>query len=257
MKPPFHKVIACEIAFREICHAVAQSPSLVDLEWVTQGWHDTPAAGGIEIQRRIDAVPSGRYDAVLLGYGLCGHLIRGLQSRQVPLVIPRAHDCITFFLGSKERYQQRIFDRPGTYYYTSGWLECLRRRGAEGSLAQAFLPTRAGATENSSAQLAEWTARYGEEEARYLLATMDEWTRHYTHGTLIDFDFAGPLHLEQPVCAICQRQGWAFEKIPGDLGLLQRWLDGVWSVEEFLVVPPGHRVVPTHDEQVIRAELVD
>jgi hypothetical protein len=31
----FFKVIACEIAFREICHAAARSPKLHDLEFLT------------------------------------------------------------------------------------------------------------------------------------------------------------------------------------------------------------------------------
>ena len=122
------KVIACEILFRELCHCAARSPSLVDFEFLTQGHHDTPKQGRVEIQRRIDAVPAGKYDAIVLGYGLCSNIVTGLVSTHTRLVIPRAHDCISLFLGSKERYQEHFASHPGTYYYTSGWLECLRRR---------------------------------------------------------------------------------------------------------------------------------
>ena len=61
------KVIACEIAFREICHVAARSPSVVELQFLSQGLHDVPKVGLVELQRAIDAVPAGRYDAILVG----------------------------------------------------------------------------------------------------------------------------------------------------------------------------------------------
>ena len=127
------KVIACEIAVRELYYAAARARNLIDLEFLTQGHHDTPASGRAQIQQRIDAVPTGKYDAIILGYGLCSNILAGLSTAHTRLVIPRAHDCITFFLGSKERYQQCFAERPGTYYYTSGWLECAKRRGEKGA----------------------------------------------------------------------------------------------------------------------------
>lgn len=255
MSRRFFKVIACEIALREICHVAARSPSLLDLEFVTQGLHDTPCTGGAEIQRRIDAVPSGKYEAILIGYGLCGNLIRGLQARHTPLVIPRAHDCITFFLGSKERYRQRSEAHVGTYYYTSGWLECLQRRGLPATPAGVgFLPTRAGATADKAALFHQWKEKYGEDAARYLIETVDDWTRHYTHGALIDFDFTKPLRLDGQVRDICAQRGWQFEEVAGDLGLLQRWVDGEWSETEFLTLKPGHCVAPAFNDAIIAAE---
>ncbi len=257
MSKRFFKVIACEIALREICQVAARSPNLVDLEFVTQGLHDTPCTGGAEIQRRIDAVPPGKYEAILLGYGLCGNLIRGLKARHAPLVIPRAHDCITFFLGSKERYQQRSEARVGTYYYTSGWLECLQRRGLSSTPANAgFLPTSASATGDQSAPFEEWARKYGEDSARYLLETMDDWARHYTHGALIDFDFTQPLHLDGQVRDLCAQRGWQFEEVRGDLGLLQRWMDGDWPAEDFLIVQPSEKIAPSYDDGIITAASV-
>jgi hypothetical protein len=62
------------------------------------------------IQESIDRVDPARHEAVLLGYGLCNNGVVGLHA-PVPLVISRAHDCITLLLGSRERYNhssQRI-----------------------------------------------------------------------------------------------------------------------------------------------------
>lgn len=253
---PFFKVIACEILFRELTHLAAECPNLIDLEFLTQGLHDIPRSGGTNIQQRIDSVPAGKYDAILLGYGLCGFLVSGLKARHTPLVIPRAHDCITLFVGSKERYNQTIQQNAGTYFYTSGWLECLRRRGVKESPGHpTYLPTRAGdASGTATGVYEEWVQLYGEERAHFLLQEISKWTANYTHGALIDFDFTGSLHLEEQVQAICRERGWEFRSIPGDLGLLRRWLAGDWADKDFQIVAPGERIVPRHDEAILTSE---
>lgn len=244
------KVIACEIALREVCHAAARSRSVVDLEFLPQGLHDTPARGRDEIQRRVDATPGGKYDAVLIGYGLCSNMLADLRARDTPLVIPRAHDCITFFLGSKERYQQRFLERPGTYYFTAGWLEVSARRGENAASGHGlFMPARSA--EAREGDYAQWVAKYGEEQARYLREVMADWEAHYTHGTLINFEFTRPLRCRDQVQRICAEKGWACDEIAGDLGLLERWLDGPWSEEAFLVVSPGWTVQPSHNDGVV------
>lgn len=249
----FLKIIACEIALREICFLAAQSPHLTDLEFLTQGLHDHPAEGLKQVQARIDAVPAGRYDAILVGYGLCGNIVNGLEARATPLVIPRAHDCMTFFLGSKQRYQQVSESLPGAYFYSAGWLECLRRRGTDASPEmKQFLPTRAGVTDSASSAFQQWVERYGEDEARYLLSVMDQWTAHYTHGVLIDYDFTKVLRLRGQVQEICAKRGWEFKELEGDLRLLQFWINGDWNADDFLTVQPGEAATASYDEQIIK-----
>jgi hypothetical protein len=244
------KVIACEIAVRELCFTAALSPHLVDLEFLTQGHHDAPDGGRTEIQKRINAVPAGKYDAILLGYGLCSNILVGLTSEHTQLIIPRAHDCITFFLGSKERYHHCFTEHPGTYYYTSGWLECARRRGLKDSLWGAVSQST-----NPQAQEAyqQWVQKYGEDQAKYLQEEMGRWADSYTHGTLIDFDFVKHLNLCNQVRQICADKGWEYSEIQGDLKLFQRLVNGDWPESEFLTVRPGQKVVATFDEKIIGA----
>jgi hypothetical protein len=240
------KVIACEVAFREICHCAARSVNLFDLEFLSQGYHDNPEIGLQQLQAQIDAAGEvAGFEALLLGYGLCNNMLSGLQARHVPLVIPRAHDCITFFLGSKERYQQVFAEHPGTYYYTTGWLE-YRQRGGE-------RPARRQGAEVGEAQsYQDMVQRYGEENARYLLEFMDSWTQHYTRGIFVDFDFSTHLPHKRQAREICRQHGWEYQEVKGDLTLVQNWLDGHWSPEDFLVVNPGEQIRPSHDRQILQ-----
>jgi hypothetical protein len=232
--------------------AAARSPHIVDLEFLTQGHHETPNAGRVDIQKRIDAVPAGKYAGIVLGYGLCSNIVVGLTTQHTPLVIPRAHDCISFFLGSKERYQQCFSERPGTYYFTSGWLECPKRRG-EKSL---FLGSGASAPANLNLNVnyEAWVKKYGEDQAKFLVEEMSRWATAYSHGTLIDFDFLKDLNFSEQVRSICADKGWQYDKLAGDLRLFDRMFLGDWPEADFLTVRPGQKVATTFDESVIKVE---
>jgi hypothetical protein len=167
--------------------------------------------------------------------------------------VPRAHDCITLFLGSKERYQKLFTERPGTYYFSSGWLEYARRRGDKGWSWGGGASVPANANLNFKPAYDKWVQKYGEEQAKYLLEEMSRWTDHYTHGTLIDFDFLKPLDLAGQVKQICAEKKWQYEEVQGDLGLFEKLLGGEWPETEFLVLKPGQKLVATFDEKVIEA----
>jgi hypothetical protein len=252
------KTIACEVAWREISFVAARSPHMVDLEFLPVGLHDEPKQGQRELQARIDSVPAGKYDAILVGYGMCNQMLTGLTTPHTPLVVPRAHDCLTFFLGSKERYRKVFTECPGTYYFTAGWLEFPQRRArAQGSPAG---PLEVGAQTSPFAlgkSYADLVAKYGEENAQYLLEVSQRWTQSYQRALLIRFDFDQGLGLQEKVGEICRNHGWQCAEIAGDLSLLKRWVDGQWDAGEFLIVQPGETVHPTYDDGIVQARKMD
>jgi hypothetical protein len=243
----FLKAIACEVAFREICHCAAHSPNQFDLDFLSQGYHDNPELGIHRIQERIDVVEEGRFDAVLVGYGLCNNMLKGLEARHTPLVIPRAHDCITFFLGSKERYKEYFLEHSGTYYYTAGWLEHRQRGGERPDRKQ-------GAGLGKQRSFEEMVAEYGEENAKYLMEVMEGWTAHYSRGVFIDFPFTRHLPAKDQAKKICQERNWEYAEVEGDLSLLQAWFDGPWPEEAFLVAKPGERIAPSYGDDIVQIE---
>jgi len=51
-----------------------------------------------------------------------------------------------------------------------------------------------------------------------------------------------------------EKNNWIFEKIPGDWSLLRNFVAGRRDPDNFLVVPPGHRVAASNDHLIVRAE---
>src|SRR4051794_15612515 len=98
------KIISCEVLFREISLLASRSPNQVDIEFLPKGLHDERSHRMREhLQRTLDAVDASRYDAIAFGYALCGNGVVGLTARSIPIVLPRGHDCITLFLGGRQR----------------------------------------------------------------------------------------------------------------------------------------------------------
>jgi hypothetical protein len=242
------KLISCEVFHRELCVAAARSPNVIDIEFLPKGLHDLGARPMRErVQAALDRVDATRYDAVLFGYGLCNNGLAGLTARAVPLVLPRAHDCITLFLGSKGRYLDYFNAHPGVYFKTSGWIE--RGENPE-ELSQLSIPRRTG----MEARYEDLVTKYGEDNARYLYETLCQHTRHYAQFTFIEMGVEPDDRFERHTHEEAARRGWKFEKVPGDLSLLQRLVDGQWDGHEFLIVPPGWHVVARCDEGIIAAE---
>lgn len=241
------RLISCEVLYREMCAAIARSPHAVDIEFLPKGLHDSPSADMLRtVQSLVDRAGERAYDAVLLGYGLCGNGLAGLTARTIPVVLPRAHDCITLFLGAKERYLDYFNQHPGVYFKTTGWIE---RGGSEGELSQLSLH-RIG----FGLSLAEMAAKYGEENARFLIEQQNSYKLKYSQFTFIEMGVEPDDRFERCTREEAARRGWRFEKIRGDMSLIESLVNGDWPPDRFLVVPPGQRVVASYNEGIVSAE---
>ena len=235
-------LLACAVFERECKFCIQKSTNNIDLKIIDQGLHDIGEQKmSYALQTEIDAANQQKYDAILLAYGLCNNGIRGLHAT-IPMVVPRAHDCITLLMGSKERYRQYFNENPGTFYHSVGWIENAKSH---------FDNPQSTTAEMGLATYREYVEKYGEENARYLMETMGDWLTHYSKLAYIDTHVADNDDLINQSRATAAQRGWDFEIINGSLELILRLVNGLWDPDDFLVIPPGKTIAPANDDTII------
>lgn len=238
--------LTCEALARTIYNLSAETEHIVTTRLFRQGLHNRPKNLRVVLQEDIDSVETDRYDAILLVYGMCGTSTVGLTARHTPLVMPRAHDCITLYLGSRERYNEEFERHPGTYWYSVDYME-RTEPGASVALG-------ASGIEETEAQYEEYVEKFGQETADFLIEEMRKWSRHYTRAAFIDTALGDSEPYEQMARDKADKEGWAFERMQGNRRLLSGLVNGQWAEEEFLVVPPGHTIKQDfRDDRLIKA----
>jgi hypothetical protein len=237
--------LTCEALSRSIYAAAARTSHTVTLRLFHQGLHNRPKNLRHVLQDEIDAVEPGAYDAILLAYGMCGLSTVGLTARDTPIVLPRAHDCITLYLGSRQRYDEEFARHPGTYWYSVDYME-RQEKGASVALGAA------GIAEQED-QYEAWVQKWGQETADMLIEEMRRWSQHYTRAAFIDMGLGDTAPYERLAQAKAEKEGWVYERKQGNPRLLQMLIEGEWAPTEFLVVPPGHAVRQSFEDELVVA----
>lgn len=233
-------VIACGVLEPEVKHFTRDVDHVVERVFLPVGLHENPPLLQQELQRAIDeAETNPDVEVIVLVYGLCGQGVENLQHARCPLVLARAHDCITLFLGDKDRYADHQKKHPGNYWYNPGWIREMASPGPD----------------RESHLRKQWAGKFDAEDIDYLLEMDREALSHYDRATYVGLDIGDTQKDEAytQTCAACQN--WGFERIPGDPALLKALLHGPWDEERFLIVPPHHVIRTTGDDRIIRAEL--
>jgi hypothetical protein len=240
------KCLGCEALARLIYLCAAQSPHIVDIELLDLGLHNRPNELRDRLQESVNATSAENYDAIVLVYGICGKATIGLSSPHLPMVIPRAHDCITLFLGDRMRYKQQIEEEPGTYWYTIDYIE--RHKPGE------FLGATA-ASLDTAAQYEEYVQKFGKDNADYLMEVMGAWQSHYQRAAFIDMGVGNGDATKAKAEEAAQRRGWLYEKMTGDLVLIRKLILGEWD-EHFLRLEPNQSITMSYDDSIVECELV-
>ncbi len=241
------KILSCDIFRDELAEAAKGSPHTLDiLNIEIEKCHEKPKQGHLVVQAAIDDAVGSGFDALLLGYGLCGRLMVGIEARDIPLVIPRTHDCLGVLFGSSKKYMDFFLSHPGTYYLSGGWITHAGKSGGE-------LASQMQLGEISF-EYAELVEQYGEDNAVYLSQVMGGWEQHYQHAALVVQPGEDAEELRKQATKLTASKGWDVEIVEGSLDLLRRWVNGEWPDEEFITVQPGQKVIESNDESILVVE---
>jgi len=233
--------VVCRVMQREAYFCAARSKNVIDIVLMQQGLHEEPKKLRSEVQKALDRTDDSQgrvYDASLLGYGLCSNGIVGLSAK-IPIVAPRGHDCITLLLGSKDKYQEYFDSHRGVYWYSPGWIETGDQPGRQ----------------RYEQLLKEYKEKYGDDNAKYLMETEQNWMKEYNWATYIDWGLVNSNEDKKYTKRCAKFLGWKYDELKGNPSLMQRLVDGDWSDKEFLIVEPGQKITENlTNEGIIKAE---
>lgn len=232
------KLIACKVMKGELEYLARKSKHNINISWIEQKYHDTPEKLHELLKSEIAAAENeDEYDAVLLSYGLCSNSTLGLKSEKCRLVIPRAHDCITMFLGSKEKYEKYFSELPGCYWYSASWIE------------NSDMPCK----EQQSRLFDSFCEQgYDEETAEYLLEEL-EGLKNYRTAAYIKMPFGEKPEYTDFTKRAAEYFGWDYRELEGSGSLMEKLLGGEWSEEEFLVLAPGEESTADYSGKIFKA----
>jgi len=231
-------LIACRVLENEIDTHAGSAEIAEGRTYHEIGLHDRPDDLRAQLQRDIDALDA-RDDiaAVVLVYGLCGLGTAGLRAGRHPLVIPRAHDCWTIYMGSKEAYAAHQAACPQCYYYAPGWM----REGRTPSIER---------LEEMRRELSE---KFDDpEDVEFLIETERAQLSMRDRATFVDLGTPESSVFAEKARDAAAGLGWGFELIKGDPALLRDLLNGCWDDDRFQIVPPGETLVHAPDEHIFR-----
>ena len=230
-------LIACGVLSVDI-EAIREDLGVaMSVEYLPGGLHETPLKLRERVQECIDIASRDEVaDIIALGYGICGKGTVGLKARNIPLAIPRVHDCIALFLGSDKEYRRQFAACPGTYYISAGWVN-------EKATPQDLCKTCQISPEER-VDFSFFIDTYGKENAEHIQHFYSSWQRNYQRAAFID---TGVEKKNDRYVKIASRMaedfGWRYERLQGTHHLLKTLLKTTSTTEEILVVPPRYVTV--------------
>jgi len=226
MSCPRYAVLACDVFAEELAAFGQNKPPWAALNFLAMGLHDQPDDLRAQIQEQVHLLEQTEgIETVVLAYGQCGNGLIGVKANRVPLVIPRAHDCVSILLGGTAQHQAALKENPGTYFYSPGWIRGKRVPGPDRELA---IRQR-------------YEARYGQDEDELIEDLVEADAETFAHHNCAAYVDLTDNTTAKRYCQECAHYlGWSFKELPGDPRYLTDLLSGRWEdTERFLHVAPG------------------
>ena len=224
--------ISCQV-LQDLIEHLLPADLAKQVIFMDYGLHRVPAKMTWSLQDVIDAIEEP--SLVVLGYGLCGNGLRGIRAGVHTLLVPRADDCISLLLGSRQAYFKQFESEPGTYWLSKGWLE-------SGS--------------HPLKEYKECIEKYGRAQATWL---MDQQYQNYKRLVMVahsqqDLDQYRSQAIE--VAHYCERWNMRYEEILGSDGYVRDLIELAAAArrdmadfqalcqkkDEFIVIPAGGEI---------------
>jgi hypothetical protein len=231
------KFICCEVLKREAEYCLKESPFDVDIVYTKKSSHRHPEKLNRELQELIDKTNDA--DVIILGFGLCGNTITGLKAGSIPLVVPRAHDCCTLYLGSRDKYARLFEENKSMPWGCTGYSEIEYEHDD-------YL--------GYSREYEDFVEKYGEDNAKYIWEVLHPESRS-EKAIFIKIPETFSQKVYEDFVSKAGEENRRVETVPGDMGIIRKLVEGDWD-EDFQIVQPGHQVLARYDSNEIIGSIL-
>ena len=230
-KKPY--IVACAVLALDVKRAAEKIGLDIGVKFLEGGLHDRPDLLRQKLQSAIDELSAlGHCNRIVIGYGVCGRGTVGIQARNIPLTIPKVHDCIALFLGGDAAYRDEFKKYPGTYYISAGWYEEKTE-----PLSQRKMSAYYGDKKLNYGELVD---KYGEKAAKETFRFLSTWQKNYQRAAFIETGAKISSKYEKYAQDMASEYKWKYEKITGNRILIEKLLTAEETSDEILVVSPHH-----------------
>ncbi|MEN8212011.1 MAG: DUF1638 domain-containing protein, partial [Thermodesulfobacteriota bacterium] len=226
-------VIACAVLAIDMKHSAKRLGLDIEYKFLEAGLHNNPKLLKEKLQAAIDEIStSGLCRRIIIGYGICGKGTIGIQSRSIPLTIPKVHDCISMFLGGDQAYKNEFKKYPGTYYLSAGWCEEKTE-----PMSQRKQWTYFG---DKKLEFSDLVDKHGKKAAQQTFDFLNSWQKNYQRAAFIETNAKKSFKYEKFAREMAAEYSWKYDKIKGSQSLIKKMITADHSTSEILFVPPEH-----------------
>ena len=225
--------IACAVLAIDMKHSAEKLGLDIEYKFLEAGLHNTPKLLKEKLQAAIDDISAnGLCDHIIIGYGICGKGTVGVQSRSVPLVIPKVHDCVALFLGGDQAYKNEFKKFPGTYYLSAGWCEEKTEPMSQRNQWAYF--------GDKKLKFNDLVEKHGKDAAQQTFDFLNSWQKNYQRAAFIETGAKTSPRYEKFAQEMAREYNWEYHKIKGGQALIEKMIAADHSTSEILFVPPEH-----------------
>lgn len=230
-KKPY--IIACAVLAIDMKHSAKKLGLDIEYKFLEAGLHNNPKLLKEKLQTTIDEISAtGLCDRIIIGYGICGKGTIGVQSREVPLTIPKVHDCIALFLGGDQAYKREFKKYPGTYYLSAGWCEEKTEPMSQRKQWAYF--------GEKKLNFNDLVKKHGKNVAQQTFDFLNSWQKNYQRAAFIETGAKKSSRYEKFAQEMAGEYNWKYDKINGSQALIEKMITAEKSTSDILFVPPVH-----------------
>jgi len=242
-------VVACAVLALDLKRIAASQELDFGTRFLPGGLHNDPDLLRQNLQDAIDDISrKDDCERIIVGYGVCGRGSVGIRARNIPLAIPKVHDCIALFLGGDSVYQRQFKKYPGTYYISAGWYEEKTEPISQQKKSAYYGDKRL--------HYDDLVEAYGREAAEETIRFLSTWQDNYQRAVYIETAAANSSKYEEHARDMALEFGWKFEKLKGEHDLLEKLVTAGQTTDEILVVPPDHEIAFDAVESTLSANPI-